>query len=132
MADHAELPADDQQGVPGPGQSDPNNGLRQILESTERVEARIDAALGDHLDAIYFVAGILPNATRRLITELEQHRSSDHCAVFHTSRVSNNTLATLMLIRKGMLVEAITMLRSTLEAAAQGMLLMSDNNLAEA
>src|SRR5437016_4500255 len=112
-----ELKADPQ--VPF-GRNRSDNGLRLILEETERVSKRIDGTLGEHLDNIYILLGMIPNATRRIITEMgEAQTQQDHCAVFHASRVLNNAVGALMMLRNGLLVEASTLIRSTLETTAQ-------------
>lgn len=116
--------------MPQLGRSSPDNAVRAALEATDRVNARLDDALGGYLDIVYLLLGMIPNASRRIITELKSQTGEDHCAVFHASRIFNNALGAFILLRKGMLIEATTLARSALETVAQAVLLMRDPVLA--
>jgi len=117
--------------LPSLGRNDPNNGLRQILEASERVQSSIDETLGDQVDGLYLLVGILPNATRRLMTELETPTAGSECVIFHTPRICNHIVAAFILLRQGMIVDAVTAVRSALETTAQAIVLMENESLAE-
>jgi hypothetical protein len=116
----------------GAGMSDQEvqNWLRYAFEETDRVGSRLDEFLGDSVEGLYMSLGMVPNATRRIITEIKPGTAQDRCAVLHASRFFNNTLAAFMLLRKGMLVEAITVARTALETCAQAVLFLRREDLA--
>jgi hypothetical protein len=83
------------------------NWLRYVLEEIDRVGSRLDEFLGTSVDGLYRSLAMVPNATRRIMTEISPGTAQDSCAVLHASRFFNNTTAAFILLRKGMLVEAI-------------------------
>jgi hypothetical protein len=69
------------------GRAAPSNGVRLVLEETERVRARIEQTLGGDIDPLYILLGMIPNATRRIITELPPGSAQDSANVFLASRL---------------------------------------------
>lgn len=108
------------------GRSAPDNRFRLSIEQTERVRKRLADKLGWHLDGLYILLAMIPNATRRMSTELGSYTPQDECCVFHASRVFNNAMAAFLLLERGMITEATTMVRAALEATAQAILFLRD------
>src|SRR5215210_8129226 len=107
------------------------NNVELVLEATERVRARMSDALGAHADPLYMLLGMVPNATRRVITEIGQAQTpQDECTLFLASRLFNNILAAFLLMERGMLTEANILARSAVEATAQAVLLLRDEQAA--
>lgn len=75
---------------------------------------------------------MIPNATRRIITEIENDTAQEHCVLFHASRIFNDASGAFILLRSGLTVEASILVRSTFEATAQVAMLMDDHKAAEA
>lgn len=115
----------------GFGRQSPKNGLRMMIEETERVAARLDDTLGNRVDNLYLLLGMVPNTTRRIATELDRLTSQDHCAAFHASCLVTSAIGAFLLLRRGLIVEAATLTRSTLEVAAQAILFLRDSASAE-
>ncbi len=107
------------------------NWVNEALGATNRVEVRLKDALKAHLPLVYILLGMIPNATRRIITELKPQTAQDHCATFHASRIFCNALGAFLLLQKGMLVEATTLVRSMLETTAQAILFVRSQECAE-
>jgi hypothetical protein len=116
---------------PSPGRNAPNNSFRLALEETERVGKRIEGELGDRLDALYLLAGMIPNASRRIITEIGAAQTTqDRVIVVHCSRVFNNAMGAYILLRGGMIGEATILARSLVESVAQATLFLRDETAA--
>lgn len=107
------------------------NWLRRSLDTTELVTRQLDEALGAFWSLPYSTIAMIPNATRRISTELDVKRAQDTCAVFHASRVFNNLTGGYILLRKGFVVEATTVIRTALETVAQAALFLRDEREAE-
>jgi len=91
MSSESDSQSSDNGKQPNPGRNAPNNNLRLALEETERVGNRIENELGDHLDAFSILAGMIPNASRRIITEIGASQTEqDQVIVVHCSRIFNN------------------------------------------
>jgi hypothetical protein len=73
---------------------------------------------------------MIPNATRRIITELSEHSPQDICALIHASRIFNNLTGAFLMLRKGMSIESNILIRGALETTAQAILFMRDPNMA--
>jgi hypothetical protein len=108
------------------GRADPNNRLNLAIRETERIEAILDEQIGGYWDNLWILLGFIPNGTRRIGYELPAQTPQDACAIFHASRVFTTATAALIVLRRGMLVEANTLIRSTLEVVAQSVLFLRD------
>lgn len=113
------------------GYRNPTNGFHQNLEATARVRARLEDRVRRTLDVLYMTLGMIPNASRRIMTELQPNSVLDHCAIFHASRLNNNCLAAVGLFLDGLLVEATTITRAALECASQAIVFLHEPKLAE-
>lgn len=102
------------------------------MDEAERLRERLDAELGDYWDMPYILLGMIPNATRRLATELRSGSLQDSCAALHAARVFNDSMAALMMIQRGMLVPAHQLVRHCLESTAQAILFLEAQDVAEA
>ena len=116
----------------GFGRRDPTNRLRWALEETDRVGERLDEALGDVWDAPFLALGVIPNATRRISTEIPIYTAQDRCAVFHASRIFTSAVGVFALLRRGMVLESVVLLRTMVETVAQAIALMRRADMAEA
>ena len=107
------------------------NWVDTAFEATNRVEVRLKDTLKAHFPLVHILLGMIPNATRRIITEVKSQTARDHCAMFHASRIFCNALGAFLLLQKGMLIEATTLVRSVLETTAQAILFMRSQECAE-
>jgi len=115
------------------GRRQENNNLRMMLEASDQVQAHIDETLGDRVDALYGLAGMIPNATARLINEIPPPPTArDECALFHASRICGHVVSAFTLLRKSLIVDATAAVRNTTETVAQAVLLLRRPDLAEA
>lgn len=117
---------EESQQPPGVSPRGPTNNLTWAMYETAKVETRIDEALGSHVDVLYLVLGMIPNATRRIITEISEQTAQDHCALYHASRLFTNAMSAYLLTRKGLIADATVVARTALETMAQGILLLRD------
>lgn len=132
MSDNTSPNPGEAEQFPPIGRDDPGNGLRLVLEAVDQVQARLDATIDHHYDGLYLLMGTLPNATRRLMTEQQSSTAVDHCAIFLTSRLFNHLTAAFILMRRGLIVDAVGALRSALETSTQAIVFLYDPNAAEA
>ncbi|GEM_PF-3173838 len=115
-----------------PGRQSTNNTVGGAIEATEKVQEQLDETLGDYVDIVYIFLGMVPNASRRIITEINGQSDQEHCAVLHASRVFSTGLSAFILLRKGLIIDAITLVRSVLEGVTQSILFLRDPQAASA
>jgi hypothetical protein len=113
------------------GHRDPNNRFRHSLEQTEQVKDRLVETLDGRIGNLFVLMGMVPNATRRIATEIEQRTAQDACAVFHASRLYTNIEAAYLLLQRGLIVEATILTRSALESVAQAIVFLRDASAGE-
>src|SRR5438046_2411581 len=106
------------------------NNLEWALEETEKVQKRLDEVLKPHTVGVYLLLGMVPNATRRIFTEIGSQTPQDITAAFHASRLFADALASFTLLRKGLAVQTTTLLRSQLETTAQAVALLRNADMA--
>lgn len=116
-----------------PNGSSSDTWLHIAMDETEQVSARIQKTFEERDAHFHLLMGMIPNATRRIITEIAQGQSAqDHCAVFHASRTFNQAFGAYLLVKKGMLTEATTLVRGTLEVVSQSIVFQRESEAAEA
>lgn len=108
---------------PNLNRRDPRNELRRAMERTDQVERELDHALGDYQDAVFNLLSMIPDGAWKLAQRGAPLSTIDKGALLHASRIFNNALGALILVRRGLIVEATTLARSAHEATEQAMLL---------
>jgi len=117
---------------PDPSEGSFKNNFDWALEETEKVEVRLVEVLKPRIFAVPLLLGLVPNATRRISTEIAAPTAQDTCAVFHASRVFTDAMGTFILLRKGLWVQTTSLTRNMLESVAQAIALMCNPEMAEA
>jgi hypothetical protein len=76
------------------------------VEATQGVEKRTAETLGERVFNFALLIGLLPNGTRRIITEIPAQTLQDTVAVMHASRVFGDAMGAYLLLRKGLITQA--------------------------